>query len=140
MDSDDFFRDFGSLASRFFRGGPFAELPVGGPAIDSFVRNGNFVVRAELPGIDAKDVEVNVIGNVLSIRGERKEEKDEKEKEYVRHEMSYGSFERQMTIPEGIDAEKIQARYDKGILELTMPAPKAMSPKKIDVKVEAKKS
>lgn len=137
FDMDEIFRDFETFPSRLFR---LSEEFPGVPAVESFVKDGNLVVRADLPGIDPKEVDVSVLGNVLTIKGERKEKKEAKEDDYIRHEISYGSFERRMTLPAGVDADKIQARYDKGVLEVTLPAPKEMTPKKISVKAEEKKA
>jgi HSP20 family protein len=65
------------------------------------VKDGNLVVRADVPGVDPKEIEVSVVGNVLTIKGERKEEKEVKSEDYIRREASYGCFERRMTLPEG---------------------------------------
>ena len=123
------------MFSRLY-GRPLIETDFGtAPAIESFVRNGDLVVRADLPGIDPKDVEINVLGDVLTIKGERHEKKEVKEDDYIRREVAYGSFQRQFTLPHGVDAEKIRAKYENGVLEVTMPAPKELSPKKVAVNV-----
>ncbi|MGO9061001.1 MAG: Hsp20/alpha crystallin family protein [Candidatus Binataceae bacterium] len=110
------------------------------PALESFLKNGNLVVRADVPGVDPKDVEVSVRGNVLTIKGERKEEKEVKSEDYIRREASYGSFERRMTLPEGANTDKITANFKNGMVEITMPMAKAVEAKKVPVQVEAAKS
>jgi len=120
-----------------FEDWPFKDVDFEGhaPALESFVRNGQLVVRADLPGMEAKDVDISVLGNVLTIKGERKDKKEVKGHEYIRREVTYGSFERRMTLPAGVDAEKIQAKCKDGVLEVTMPLAKEMQPKKVAVKV-----
>jgi len=109
------------------------------PAIESFAKNGNLVVRADLPGIDPKDIDISVVGNVLTIKGNRKEEKEAKSQDYIRREVSYGAFERRMSLPEGANTEKIEAHFKNGVVEITMPVAKAAEAKKVPVQVEAKK-
>jgi HSP20 family protein len=107
--------------------------------IESYVKDGTLVVKADMPGIDSKDVEISVLGNVLTIRGERKEDKEIKDQDYVRRETSYGSFERRMTLPEGVAAEKIKASFKDGVVEVTMPMTKGAAPRKIPLETEPKK-
>jgi len=128
-----------TLESRFPRIFEEAEEEEFLPAVESFVKNGNLVVRADLPGIDPKDVEVTVLGNVLTIKGERKEEKEVKKEDYLRRETSYGAFERRMTLPEGVTADKIKATFKNGVVEVTMPAAKGMEAKKIPLEAEHEK-
>lgn len=109
------------------------------PALESFLKNGNLVVRLDAPGVDPKDIDVSVVGNVLTIKGERKEEKEVKSEDYIRHEASYGSFERRMTLPEGANTEKIAATFKNGVVEITMPVAKTVEGKKVPVQVEAEK-
>ncbi len=109
------------------------------PAIESFVKNGNLVVRADMPGIDPKDIDISVLGNVLTIKGNRKEEKEVKEEDYFRRELSYGAFERRMTLPEGTNTDKVEAHFKNGVVEVVMPMSKEAQAKKIPIQVEAKK-
>ena len=109
------------------------------PAIESYVKDGNLVVRADVPGLDPKDIELSVLHDVLTIRGERKAEKEVKEKEYLRCEVSYGSFERRMNLPEGAAADKITAIFKNGVVEVSIPLPKGIEGKKIPLEVEAEK-
>ena len=106
------------------------------PAVD-FTYTGNaYELTAELPGIDEKNVEVKVANGVLTIKGEKQEEKEEKKKDYYLRERNYGSFERSFQLPEGVDADKIEANFKKGVLTVTLPKkPEAQkAAKKIDVK------
>lgn len=105
------------------------------PAIDVFSREGDLVVRAELPGIDPEnDVEISLQGGFLTIAGERRQEQRSEEGGYYRAETTYGSFRRQIAVPDGVEAEKIQASYRDGILEVVVPkAVELTQPKRIPV-------
>jgi HSP20 family protein len=103
------------------------------PSIESHIENGNFVVKADLPGIDPKEVTISVTGNQLTIEGERKREEKKEEKDYFYHELSYGKFSRTLVLPEGADTEKVKADYKNGVLKITVPAPKQVSSKKIPI-------
>ena len=105
------------------------------PVVDTLVRGDDIVVRAELPGVDPdKDIDVSLQDNVLRIRGERRREDRREGDDYVRFESSYGSFERNIPLPDGVNAEEINASYDRGILEVIVPnAARASSPKRIEV-------
>lgn len=103
------------------------------PSVESFISKGNLVIRAELPGIDPKDVDISIVGNQITIKGERKTAKETKEEECLMKEISYGSFERSMPLPEGVDANKVHATYANGMLEITMPVPKELAAKKIEI-------
>lgn len=105
------------------------------PAIESYVKDDKLVVRADLPGIDPKNVELSVEGNRLTIRGERKEEKEEKDKHYFHREVSVGRFERTVALPTGVDSGTVKATYKDGVLEVTMAAPKEIVSKKIPIEV-----
>jgi HSP20 family protein len=107
-----------------------------GPALESHIENGNLIVKADLPGIDPKDVSISVTGNQLTIEGERKHEKKEEEKGYHYREFTYGKFARTMTLPEGVEADKVKATYKDGVLRMTMPAPKEMTPKRIQIEAK----
>ncbi len=109
------------------------------PAIESYVKDGNLVVRADVPGLDPKDIEISVLHDVLTIKGERKAEKEVKEKDYVRREVSYGAFERRLSLPEGAAADKVKATFKNGVVEISIPVPKEIQGKKIPLEVEAEK-
>jgi HSP20 family protein len=106
------------------------------PQIESAVRENTLYMKADLPGIDPKDVEVTVEGNQLTLRGERKAEHEGNDGGYVHREVRYGSFVRSFTIPEGVKAEDIQAKYQNGVLELSIPLPASMQPKKVNIAIE----
>jgi len=106
------------------------------PRIESAVRDNTLCVKADLPGIDPKDIEVEVEGNRLTLRGQRKAEHEGSENGYVHREVQYGSFVRSFTIPEGVKAEDIQAKYHNGVLELSVPLPAELLPKKVHIAIE----
>ncbi len=91
------------------------------PAVDIAEKDKAYEVTAELPGMDEKNIEVNVANGMLTIKGEKKEEKEEKRKDYYHSERRYGSFERRFQIPEGVDTSKIEANFKKGVLTVTLP-------------------
>jgi HSP20 family protein len=95
-----------------------------------------YEITAELPGLDEKNIEVKLANGVLSIKGEKREEKEEKRKDYYRRERSFGSFERSFQMPEGIDTDKIAASFKNGILSVTLPksAEAQKQAKRIEVK------
>jgi HSP20 family protein len=106
------------------------------PAVDIAESEKAYEIAAELPGMDEKNVEVKVANGNLTIKGEKQEEKEEKKKDYYLHERHFGSFERSFEIPEGVDADKIEAKFKKGVLTVTLPKkPEAQKPaKKVEVK------
>jgi HSP20 family protein len=106
------------------------------PAVDIVEKEKAYEVTAELPGMDEKSIEVKLANGGLTIRGEKKEEKEEKRKDYYLHERHYGSFERRFRVPEGVDIDKIEASFKKGVLTIILPKrPEAQKPeKKIEVK------
>ena len=110
------------------------------PRIESAVRENTLYVKADLPGIDPKNVEVTVEGTQLTLRGERKAEHEGSNGGYGHREVQYGSFVRSFTIPEGVKAEDIHAKYHNGVLELTIPLPAAMQPKKVNIAIEGQAS
>jgi HSP20 family protein len=109
------------------------------PTVESYTREGNLVIKAELPGIDAKDVDVSVTEHELVIKGERKTEKEEKERDYAYHEIAYGSFERRFPLPEGVKTDELKAKFENGILEITVPVPELPKAKKVAIETKAGK-
>lgn len=91
------------------------------PAVDVVEREGAYEVTAELPGMDEKDIEVKLANGTLTIRGEKKEEREEKEKDYYLSERRYGTFTRAFKVPDGVDADKVEARFAKGVLTVSLP-------------------
>jgi len=110
------------------------------PAIDVFEKGDKLVVKAEVPGMKEDDIHVSVEGNMLTIRGEKKTESEVKEDDYYRSERSYGSFFRSVALPSTVDASKIEADYEDGVLEVTLPKKPEVKPKKVAVKKKEKAS
>jgi HSP20 family protein len=105
------------------------------PQIEVLQNNGQFMVRADLPGLTKDDVKVELTDDVLTISGERKEEKEEKLEGFYRSERRYGSFYREIPLPEGAKTEKAAATFHNGVLEITMPAEKVEMPaRKLEIK------
>ncbi len=106
------------------------------PAVDIVENEKAYEITAELPGMDEKNIEVKLSNGSLTIRGEKQQEREEKRRGYYLHERSFGTFERAFNLPEGVDADKIEASFKKGVLTVTLPKrPEAIRPeKKIQVK------
>ena len=109
------------------------------PAVESYVKDGNLVVRADVPGLELKDLEVSVLRNVLTIKGERKTEKEVKKEDYLRREVSYGSFERRMSLPDGASTDQVKANFKNGVLEITIPMAKEAMAKKVQIETAGEK-
>jgi len=107
------------------------------PAIESYVDGDKFTARVELPGVDPKDVEVTVASGVLTVKGSREEKHEIKKRDFFRREFRYGSFERTITLPEGMKAEDLKATYHDGVLELTAAMPKEALPKEVKVQIQS---
>jgi len=103
------------------------------PAVDIFETENEIVVKAELPGVDRKDISLNLENNVLTLKGERKFEKETKEENYHRIERAYGGFSRAFSIPATVDEEKIRADYRDGILSIALPKKEQVRPKQIRI-------
>ena len=95
-----------------------------------------YTVKAEIPGMDPKEIDVQVIGDILTVRGERKQEKEEKKENYIRTERVYGSFSRSVRLPSSVDAKGVEAKYTAGVLSIRLPKTEETRKKKIDIKVE----
>ena len=139
----DFFgvqREINRLFDDFFRGGMQAEEALGrsywSPAVDIAERDNEYVVKVELPGVNKDDVKITLESNILTIRGEKKQEKEEKGENSHRLERSYGSFQRSFTLPTIVKNDKIDAVYRDGILTVTLPKAEEAKPKQIEVKVK----
>jgi HSP20 family protein len=105
------------------------------PAVDVYEDEHNVTLKIEVPGIDEKDIDVRIENNTLTVHGERKIEKEEKEENFRRVERQYGSFTRTFTLPTTVDAENVAADYDKGVLKITLPKKAEAKPKQIKVNV-----
>lgn len=91
------------------------------PAVDVSETDKAYEINADLPGMDEKNVEVKVANGILTIKGEKRDEKEEKQKDYYMRERSFGSFERSFQVPDNVDGEKIEASFKKGVLSVTLP-------------------
>jgi HSP20 family protein len=110
------------------------------PAVDVYEDEHNITLNIEVPGIEEKDIDVRVENNTLTVHGERKFEKEQKEENFRRVERQYGSFTRSFTLPNTVDTESIQATYDKGILKIQLAKKAEAKPKQIKVNVGSQKS
>jgi HSP20 family protein len=110
------------------------------PPVDVYEDEHNITLKIEVPGIEEKDIDVRIENNTLTVHGERRFEKEEKEENFRRVERQYGSFTRSFTLPNTIDAEKIQANYDKGILKVLLAKKAEAKPKQIKVNVGSEKA
>jgi len=103
------------------------------PRLDVEETEDSYLVQADLPGIDKKDLKVSLNDNVLTIKGERKYEKEEKSKNVFRAERSYGNFQRAITLPDKVKANEIRADYKDGVLKITLPKAEEVKPKQIEI-------
>src|SRR5580692_10560379 len=110
------------------------------PPVDIYEDEHTITLKLEVPGIDEKDIDVRIENNTLTVHGERKIEKEEKEENFRRVERQYGSFTRSFTVPTTVDAEKVSANYDKGILKITLAKKAEAKPKQIKVNVGGEKT
>jgi len=137
-------RRFEDIFGRPFLPGIWRAFPseemVWAPAIDVVEEEDRFSVKVELPGVKKDDVSVSITGDTLTIEGEKKAESEVKRKGYYYSETSYGSFSRSITIPSTIDTSKIEADFDKGVLEITLPKAPEVKPKKITVASKKKEA
>ena len=146
----DPFREFSTLQDRMHRLFRESYVPEGrdealttsqfAPPVDVYEDEHNITLKVEVPGIDEKDIDVRVENNVLTVHGERKFEKEEKEENFRRVERQYGSVTRTFTLPSTVDAEKVQADYEKGILKIVLPKKAEAKPKQIKVNVGGQKT
>ena len=110
------------------------------PAVDVYEDEHNVTLKIEVPGIDEKDIDVRVENNTLTVHGERKFEKEEKEENYRRVERQYGSFSRTFTLPNTVDTENVSADYEKGVLKIKLAKKAEAKPKQIKVNVGGQKT
>ncbi|KPK78878.1 MAG: hypothetical protein AMJ81_14660 [Phycisphaerae bacterium SM23_33] len=128
--------EMNDLFGRFFEDWPLAgtRQETWWPALDIVEHDDAVVVKADLPGLKTEDIDISVQNNVLTISGEKKESKEEKGESYYHVERRFGSFHRDMTLPAGVDADKVQASYHDGVLTITLPKTEQAKPKRIQVK------
>lgn len=138
-----FRRDMDELFNRFFgdweQGGTQGFPMSAGyyPQIVSYVDGNTLLVKADLPGIDPKEVEISVEKNLLTIKGERKGQHEVKDGDYLHREVRYGYFVRTFTLPEAVKADEVNARYHNGVLEISIPLPASMAAKKVQIEIPA---
>lgn len=132
---EDFTRGFPSFANMPSLATTKSDLVL--PSMDVTETDKEIEITAELPGLEEKDVQINVADNMLTIRGEKKAEKEEKDKNYRLVERSYGSFERTLQLPDGVNLDAIKANISKGVLTVTVPKPAPAQSKSIEVKAAA---
>ena len=121
-----------------FRGqGEDSALTTWSPAVDIYETENELVVKADLPDVSEKDIDVRVENNLLTIRGERKFEKSVSEDNYLRVERSYGAFSRSFSLPNTVNAEQIHAEYKNGVLTVTMPKREESKPRQVKVSISS---
>ena len=103
------------------------------PAVDLYEKDDHFVIKAELPGVDKKDIAIDLKDRVLTLSGERSYENEVKEYSYYRRERSYGKFQRAFTLPADVDSDKIKAEFNDGLLQIEVPKPEEQKPKKVTI-------
>ena len=104
--------------------------------MEVFERDGQTVVRLEVPGVEMKDIDISLADGRLTVRGEKKQEEEIKEEHYYHSERSYGSFHRTLLVPKGIDEGKILATYDSGVLEVSLPKVEEKQAQKVEIKAK----
>jgi HSP20 family protein len=128
--------DVDDLSERFFGGATdeAAQRPSWLPAAEGRMEAGTYVIQFALPGLDPNDVNVSLMNDVLTVKGERKADHDTAGKDYFVREVAYGSFQRNFALPQGVNAAQVEAKYARGMLEVRVPAPQAATPSTIEVK------
>jgi len=141
-DMDRLFGEFGMGSGLSSSLSPYGQsggwVSAWSPQVDIFERNGQLVVHADLPGLRSEDVRVNVEDDALTISGERRHEHEHKEGGVYQCERSYGSFERTVPLPQGVNPDSVQASFENGVLEVTMPMPKGQSQRGKTIPIGAK--
>lgn len=127
---DRLWDDYFGPGRRAFR--PMEEAWI--PAVDVAEAADKITVKAEIPGMEAKDIEISMVGDTLSIKGEKKSEREEKDENYHMVERTYGSFNRTMKLPAAVDPDKVEATYKNGVLTVTLPKQEEVKPKAIEIK------
>jgi HSP20 family protein len=130
-------REIDRLFDSFTRDLPVPAAPELVPSMDVTETDKEIELTVEVPGLDAQDVEINLADDVLTIRGEKKAEKEEKDMNYWLVERTYGSFERQIALPPGVNPDSVKANVANGVLKITIPKPAQANVKKIEVKSAA---
>ena len=131
-------REMNRMFDGFFRGTNDEDYEISSwtPAVDIAEHDDEYLVKVELPGVNKDEVKLTLENSILTIRGEKKQEKETKKENYHRVERSYGSFQRSFTLPAAVKADKIDASYKDGILTVALPKAEEAKPKQIEVKVK----
>ena len=136
----NFDREINTMLDKFVRGGTVDDgsfaISHWMPAVDVAEREEEYQVKVELPGVSKEDVEITMQENILTIRGEKKQEKESTGSSYHRLERSYGSFQRSFTLPTSVKHDKVEAAFNDGILTITLPKAEEAKPKEIKVEVK----
>lgn len=134
----EFHTEMEKLRNRFMRGLPFSRTIIEEWSffMDILETKDKLIVKAELPGLEAKDVNVSVSGDLLTIKGEKEKEEEEKDEHYHCVERRYGSFHRSFRLPASVKGDKVEATFDKGVLKVTLPKVEEAKNKEIEVKVK----
>jgi len=103
------------------------------PSVDLYEMDDNFVIKAELPGVEKDNIAIDVKDRVLTLSGERSHDNEVKEENYYRRERSYGKFQRAFTLPADVESDKIKAEYKDGVLKIEVPKPEEVKPKQITI-------
>ena len=133
-----YWRDMDDLMTRFFRDMPMMREGAWDwvPTVDVTETDGNVMVKAELPGMDPKDIDIDITGDVLTLKGEKKSEEEKKDERYYFRERHYGSFQRTFQLPAGVDNDKVDANFKNGVLTVRIPKSEESKQKKIEIKAE----
>jgi HSP20 family protein len=141
----DFRRNFDHIFNRFLGGSASTgergrNMLVAVPPIEAWVdrENKKYRLSIAVPGVDPKELQVELQGNNLTVSGEHEAEEEKKDADYLQREFSYGRFERTFVLPEGVDTEKLSAEYNNGVLEISAPLSETALPKRIEMKSSAK--
>jgi len=127
-------------STRTSRGASGGTSPRWLPPMDLLETGEHYVLRADLPGLADEDVNVQFEDNVLTISGERTAEHDDQQEGYYRLERAFGTFSRSLTLPDGVDPDTVQAHFDRGVLEITIPKPEQKKPRQVQIKLGDRKT
>jgi len=133
-----FRKEMDRLWDRFFSERPSMNILERGwePSLDISETKGELIIKTEIPGMDPKDIDISLVGDTLTIKGEKKQEKEEKEENYYRIERNYGAFSRMVKLPLAVQNDNIKASYQNGVLKITLPKSEEAKKKQVKIKVE----
>jgi HSP20 family protein len=132
-----FHREFDDMFDRFTKDLRWGGMTTFTPPIESYVEGNQLHIRANLPGVDPKQVEITVANDRLTIRGKRERHRERNDQGWLHRETAYGSFERTLELPAGVNADQITALYHNGVMELTMPLPASAVERKVPIELAA---